>query len=1756
MESLAGRTLGDFLIREKLGAGGGGEIYRAEQPVLGRDVVIKILSRERGATSGEVASHFLEEARLASKLDHPFAAHIYAFGAESDGLFWIAMELVKGTTLAQLLEQRGPIALPRFVPLFERICEVVHSAHEQGIVHCDIKASNVMVVSRAGQLLPKLLDFGIAKLSAAEANGRPTVPDSLGPPIGSPHYMAPEQWLGMSQVRPATDLYALGILAFECLTGRLPFTGSTPMALARAHARSELPSFDRNLPEALYQTLVRATAKSPDARFTSALEFSAALRSSSSLANEELQLPQFDEGLRMALLTNAPQPIADAVSLVDSATTPRQLTAALQRIVDAVVRYLGLLALAGRARVGPGTSEDSAPVQELLLQLRQHELLTEGWLSLARELCRPFVFRREAHPIPELVDFFCGKQADAAGSPVSALAASVAPIDGHPTDAQVQERLSLVARVLEAIGFLVDYPLVARRGPQWQTWMGVSGRVKWMPGNAGSSELGEGQLALLDGGNTLSLSLWPLAQVMPPSPGAAEEIFLLSGEGRHGARLVSLPQGFERQDPSVWSWFGERIHSFQAGETQGEGHSESPYLGLSSFRSSDASRFFGREVEAEEFVNRLRRQHFLAVVGPSGAGKSSFVQAGVIPLVGPNWTVLIVRPGATPVRALVQELARVGISGGDPEVLIKDPSEIPKRIARFGNPVLLVVDQFEELLTLCTGADERRTYADLLMSLEVASENARLVLTMRDDFLIRIQQLGPLQRRLAPAIQLLGTPAKADLLRTITEPARRVGYHFDEPRLPEEMVDAVLDQPGALALLSFTASKLWELRDRHFQSLTRRAYQSLGGVGGALAHHAESLLAQMSEHEQKLVREAFRSLVTADGTRAVLRRHELLEILGRDRSSEVVLERLIGERLLVASEQGGSDDRVEVIHEALLSSWPRLVQWQREDAENARFRDQLRAAARQWEGGGRPRGMLWRRETLAEYKVWRARYPGSLTASERAFAEMSLRDEARGKRRLRGALVAVFVMLSVGIILLFRSTRRAEASEAEVKQRLAASHVDQGRTLLLEDRPLQALAYLTRAIEEGVWTPGLRYLEARATSRLRSQQKVLHGAGGKIFSLAISPDRKTLLLGGSNGAMQAWDTSSGRPLGDWPASSGSVWQVAFDEDGKRALGAGGGELHLVNVADGRELAQFPGVWAAFTSDGSIITLVGDNDGANNDVVLWKGAPPAKTGRWSSRTFIRGATLDRARGLLAVYAGHDPARLGGGSSDVAVLDASQAKLLFVLKGHSRGVLSAGFSPDGALISTASVDGTARLWSTKDGSIVHVLTGHEGPVAAIAWSPRGDSVATASDDGTARIWSAETGAQLRVLRGHEAAVGSVTYLDENHLATAGSDGAIRVWDVSSGVCLMAHFGHLQAITVLLAGPGNDQVTSASADGSIRFWDARARMASPLSPPDVEITRGIRIAPGVLAVMDKKKGWLAWETSAEWPQHGLAHLTQDPLVKFSSHSERAVVIGSGVVAIDLADGSRTTVDEPLLEDVCWSSDARILAVTRTDGSVELRDASRGYVSIRRLPPVGTKGATRCAFSPDGGKLLAGNRDGSASLWETRTWTALSLQGHTAAVWAVAFSTDGRWALTGGYDERAFVWDASSGKALNRFDCRHGPVRSLQLDPQGELLAVASADHGIDVFEAAPPGQLLDTLHDPTMFGFTFSGDGRQLITTSPRGAYAWDVSLEERSPAEVAHANRCSLPLLLQGEVLVALDEAGRGSECQVPSVRTTR
>jgi tRNA A-37 threonylcarbamoyl transferase component Bud32 len=281
----AGATVGDYVVERFLGAGAMGEVYAGKHPVIGKRVAIKVLRHELAA-SAEAAERFIREARAVNQVDHENVVDVFAFGRLEDGRLYLVMDLVDGASLRAKLVN-GPLPLEEAIKILEPIADALDAAHGKGVIHRDLKPDNIML-SSAKPPKVMILDFGIAKLVSKANEGKPTGPSTLtgaGTWLGTPSYMAPEQW-SVDGAGPASDRYALGVIAFELLTGAPPFTATSVPAMMEQHFRTKVPALaSRAFPEDVGRTLDRvlekALAKDPDARYATARTFVDELRAHS-----------------------------------------------------------------------------------------------------------------------------------------------------------------------------------------------------------------------------------------------------------------------------------------------------------------------------------------------------------------------------------------------------------------------------------------------------------------------------------------------------------------------------------------------------------------------------------------------------------------------------------------------------------------------------------------------------------------------------------------------------------------------------------------------------------------------------------------------------------------------------------------------------------------------------------------------------------------------------------------------------------------------------------------------------------------------------------------------------------------------------------------------------------------------------------------------------------------------------------------------------------------------------------------------------------------------------------------------------------------------------------------------------------------------------------------------------------------------------------------------------------------------------------
>ena len=733
-------------------------------------------------------------------------------------------------------------------------------------------------------------------------------------------------------------------------------------------------------------------------------------------------------------------------------------------------------------------------------------------------------------------------------------------------------------------------------------------------------------------------------------------------------------------------------------------HEGTPYPGLAFFTEADVEYFYGREAEVERMWRTLEQPNLLAIIGPSGAGKSSFLRAGLIPARPPGWSFVVTTPGSSPFVQLAQAL--VPEFSGDTKAIQElvrtdDSDAIVSAVGRWRTnheQAVLVIDQFEELFTQ-NSIEVQSRFADLLARF-VLEADVHVLLSMRDDFLFHCQafeSLKPVFSEITP----LGPPVGGALRRALVQPASKCGYRFEDDRLVEEMLTEVEGERGLLPLLAFAINRLWEVRDQEAGLLTREAYERIGGVGGALARHAEKTLELIGEERTPMVREIFRNLMTAHGTRATRDVDALLSVFeSRDRESAGdVLRHLVDARLLTTFERETDGEearhRVEIIHESLLSSWPRLVGWRTQDADSARLRDELRQAARTWQEHERSDDLLWTGSAYREFASWRERYPGGLTEEEENFAQSMTRHAKRRKRRRRiAAAAALLVLASVAIVM----TNLWRRSKHEARRAEAANLVSLGQ-LELDSYPSSSVAHAIASLElaDG---PAARRLALEAlwkgppavvVNDSPSWQSEFTPDGDWLVQSVEGTGRLRLI--GNDGKSTELD-----PPPDWDRSNivvNPTGEVLYSE--LYADNQAPQHLVLWSIPDGKRLAEArydPPAYLARTSwnEERALELVLEGDTGSIDAIYFDGTIK----RLGSPDF----DFDTVRWVLQTKMDSETGRWFGviDNGSVAVIEIGEDELSEprLLGRHEGTGIRTAFHPQGDLFATSNADGEIRLW----------------------------------------------------------------------------------------------------------------------------------------------------------------------------------------------------------------------------------------------------------------------------------------------------------------------------------------------------------------------------------------------------------------------------------------------------------------------------
>jgi WD40 repeat protein/DNA-binding SARP family transcriptional activator len=1137
-----------------------------------------------------------------------------------------------------------------------------------------------------------------------------------------------------------------------------------------------------------------------------------------------------------------------------------------------------------------------------------------------------------------------------------------------------------------------------------------------------------------------------------------------------------------------------------------------PYKGLHYFTEADAPLFFGRERLVGQLVDYLRGHHFVAVVGASGSGKSSLVRAGLVPALralaaagpaSPSSSVRILTPGRSPLHSLASVLAgeeaTPAAAAAVREELAGDPGAL-RRLMAEGTSGLLVVDQFEELFTLCRDEAERRAFIANLLALPAAAagENGaarppqRVVITLRADFYAHCASYSELRQALESQQFYIGPMSASELRRAIELPAQRAGLEF-QSGLVDLILRDVGDEPGALPLLSHALLETW--RRRRGRQLALAGYAGAGGVHGAIARSAEQVYQDLRPEHQALARRIFLRLTElGEGTEATRRRAALSELLAYAGPVEVVLQRLAEARLIIIGEEAA-----EVAHEALIRAWPTLQQWLAEDRDGLRLHRRLTEAAQSWAGLEHDPEELYRGARLAQAREWAQAQPEALNTLEHEFLSVSeaqaeqetaereaqrqreletarqlaeaqkLRAEqsARSARLLRMTVAGLLTFLVVATVLAVVGYRLAvqrqalvEVSQANLARSEAQRLAAEADALLQSGGDAQLIALLAiRSLKIG-YSPEADAVLGKAMM-LNYPTVSFTGHTNSLRDAAYSPDSRLIVTSGNDNTARLWQADTGQELRVFEGHSAPVASVAYSHNGRYILtGSEDGTACLWDAGTGAVVLRIAGhtgqvLSVALSADDEwIVTSATDG---------WVRVWSAKTGQ------AAGTPLQADTETVAISPDGNLVLTGDRDGLAELWDWRSGQVVRRLEGHTGRLIAVTFSPDGKLAATASVDKTVALWDVATGARRNVLVGHTAGVFGVEFSPDGRQLVSVGEDRIVRLWDTTTAEQVGQFYSHSSTVTDVAFApDGQHFVTAGSEGVALVWPARLPGPIRRLAGHTGQIWNVVYSPDGRYLLTTGVDKSARLWDTTTGTTVRVFLGHTAEIYGLAYAAdGQLVMTGSFDGtarvWVVTTGQERWRFHAAGDAVVAGVALSPDGRYAAAADENGVAYLwDLATGApvrQWKAHASGINLMSYSPDGTVLATTSNDATVKLWSAPAG--ALLHTLEGHTAFVVTAMFSPDGKQVVSASADRTVRIWDVATGASVrTITGHSDLVWSAVFSPDGHFLATASADGTARLWDAVTGQEVRRFAGHTAGVEAVAVAPDGQTVATGSDD------------------------------------------------------------------------------------------------
>ena len=1173
---------------------------------------------------------------------------------------------------------------------------------------------------------------------------------------------------------------------------------------------------------------------------------------------------------------------------------------------------------------------------------------------------------------------------------------------------------------------------------------------------------------------------------------------------------------------------------------------KNPYKGLRAFQQADAADFFGRSAMIERVLDRLQEpvveNNFLAVIGPSGSGKSSLVKAGVLPALrsggvpgSERWYYAEMVPGEAPMEELASALLSVSSS---PLPGLEDTLRehidglaigVNEALPTKDNKLLLMVDQFEELFTQVEEESERQHFLDLILNAVSAEDSPVIILaTLRADFYDRpllYQGFGELIRARTELVLPLNDE---ELEETVSGPAYRVGAVLEEG-LVEAIIEDVREQPGALPLLQYALTELFERREGAL--LTNAAYQDIGGTLGALAKRAEEVFRRFDDAGQYMARQMFLRLVTLgegqEDTRRRILQSELLTLGDRD-VVEDVIDRFGRYRLLTFDRDDTTRSAtIEVAHEALIRQWERLREWLTESRQDVRLERELLHAATDWEGSKRDPSYLMQGNRLLTFEEWAETTTLRLNELEQEYlaASLAARDErdaierARQERerelerqkarnmRIAAGIFAIAAVVAV-ILSLFAFDQSNKANEQRAIAETERERADEQRVIAETERERAEDALHIAEINE----------KKNLSLALAANARTAFGEHDPALALPVAiearhvfepPEAQVLRMLGlatyAPGPRFRFDHSSKSTLTVQASSSGSFGAFAGTE----------GVIRLVDTSSGEMMREI--------DTGSVVTGITISV---DDQWIAASLADHTVGVWDIESGVERYRLSGHEDLVTdVEFSPDGAVLASSSADTTVRlwDVATGQQLRVLDGHIDYVIKIDFSADGAMLASGSAaigvnerdrtpeHNTIQVWDVASGeNLLTIPPDGVGYIRDVEFSPDGSVVAgttwNAALGGTARLYDRQTGAELLRLYAHRDVMPDIEFAPGgNLLATSSNDASIKIWDLEKGVLVASYVGFAERVhdidylpngEYLLVGLGNagnfPDGEDNPASGEAFLWDLRNRAQAQAYLGHTDLGRAADISPDG-SLVASGSGPLALPAN-------LDDMDATARIWDADSGEELLVLQG---------------HEHMVDSVRFTLDGQHLLTGSWDGSIRRWDLGTGE-QIQRYDIPEAPRVNMIDVLPNGAQFVSASGDGIIRLWDIESGEVLrEYLGHEAPVNGVNVSDDGTLIVSaagdfGGTDPTIRLWDVASGELLQTLEGHTWLTNYAEIAPNNEFVISTSWDKTVRMWDVETGAEIKQFVgHTNFTWGVAISADSQTLVTTaSDATVRIWDI------------------------------------------------